>query len=211
MTANYPPRRRLLGHLTALGLAPLWTPSLAQVQPPAAEPPLPLEAFTAPPQVTNLCLSPDGQQLAWLLHLDGVTALVSRRVDEARPVQVLRRLPGIAIAWVGWLSDERMLVGTRQTMRRSGIDRLETRLLSVRHDGQDVRLLTPPASQGGSDAQVQDRVIDWLPDEADQVLVERPSDSRRLEPSVCRLDTTSGRFTVIHPAERQVLHWMTDP
>jgi hypothetical protein len=96
-------------------------------------------------------------------------------------------------------------------VRRSGIHRLETRLLSVRHDGQDVRLLTPPASQGGSDAQIQDRVIDWLPDEADQVLVERPPDSRRLEPSVCRLDTTSGRFTVVHPAERQVLHWMTDP
>lgn len=208
-------RRDSLGRMAALGVAAMLPPGLWPTRAVAADAtgamqPLPVAAFAEPPRMSQLALSPDGRQLAGLVHLDGVSALVSRPVDGDRPVLVLRQLPGVAMAHIAWSGPDRLLVQTRVLMRRQGGSREEWRLLSVRPDGSGLKLLTPPASQGGSDAQIQGRIVDLLPEDDRHVLVERPPVPDRPEPAVVRLDVVEGGFVEVHPAQRQVLRWMTD-
>lgn len=43
---------------------------------------LPTEAYAHVPQVTNLVLSPDGQRIAALLHIEDKSCLATRRVED---------------------------------------------------------------------------------------------------------------------------------
>ncbi|MCK6404093.1 MAG: prolyl oligopeptidase family serine peptidase [Sphaerotilus natans subsp. sulfidivorans] len=210
-----PGRRRGLARMVVLGVAAMLPPGLWPARAVAADAagamqPLPLDAFAEPPRMSQLELSPDGRQLAGLVHLDGVSALVSRPVDGDRPVLVLRQLPGVAMARIAWSGPDRLLVHTRVIRPRQGRLQEDWRLLSVRPDGSGLKLLTPPASQGGSDAQIQGRIVDLLPEDDRHVLVERPPVPGRPEPSVVRLDVVEGGFVEVHPAQRQVRRWMTD-
>ena len=173
---------------------------------------LPTEAFARLPFVVDASLSPSGERLALLLNTSAGRVLATRDGPTGPLKTVLKADESkYSLAWMAWANDERLLVGVHYPDRRHFVLSTETRLLSVRHDGSDTRnlLRSVPMTAGGWVSQIQDRVIDWLPDDPQHVLIELRADGS-FNPGVYRLDVDRGLRTPVHNPQRDVQRWLTD-
>src|SRR6185369_2143723 len=100
----------------------------------AAEP-VPLEAFAAAPQTTNVAISPNGAQLAWCVTNGNDIHVV---VFDVSKQQYLRTLPldkANTLVWLRWVDDETVLYSVRflDTYRMQGGEyrRYFTRVFAV--------------------------------------------------------------------------------
>ena len=132
--------------------------------------------FESPP-LRHPRLSPDGQRIAGIMSMGGTEVLIVRPTlgGTLQPIVKLertRRRLSYAVRRVGWPSNERLLVSLERPHQAArGVRARETRLLSVEAvSGARPQYL-------GEDwpyeeySQVQDRILDWLPDDPDHVLV----------------------------------------
>lgn len=173
---------------------------------------LPTEAFARLPFVVDASLSPSGERLALLLNTSAGRVLATRDGPTGPLKAVLKADESkYSLAWMEWANDERLLVGVHYPDRRNFVPVTETRLLSVRYDGSDTRnlLRSVPITAGGRVSQIQDHVIDWLPDDPQHVLIELRADGST-DPGVYRLDVDRGLRTPVHNPQRDVLRWFTD-
>jgi len=190
--------------------------SMAQTVPAATAARLPVEAFARLPLLSDMVLSPDGERFAALLNEHERTVLITRAVNGAKAQPVLQTdNQEFQFGWVRWVSDERLLVGIRFASRRGFVRTVETRLLSVKADGSGlVNLVTNRPDVGSASGmvraqQLQDQVIDWLPDDGKHVLLQL-SDTNTGSPGVYRVDVETGQRLMVQAPERQVYEWITD-
>jgi dipeptidyl aminopeptidase/acylaminoacyl peptidase len=211
--------RRGLAIAQALALA---AASLAQAQAhPADDPALPaLEAFAHLPRITRAALSPDGKRVAELRNLEDQTVLVTRTLDSDDPPRVVMRSDKhrFTIRWFKWVSDERLVVGTRGVgVGLMEIDHGEVGMISVRADGSGAFRLLERLSDfspiGGSytsgGVALPTRVVDWIPDDGHHILVEIVEPGN-VDASVYSVNVdTNGSKRVLrdHP---DISNWLTD-
>lgn len=208
--------RLLFGLAVAVGLlAPALGAEPAQAVPgtaPAAR--LPLAAFASLPQLSQVVLSPDGQHIAALLNQPERTVLITRPVvGDQRPLAVLSTdNQKFQFNWARWVNNDRLLVSVRFAARRDFVGTVETRLLSMKADGTG--LLNLVRNEGSAfnpkrPAQLQDRVIDWLPDDGRHVLVQLGAGDSPL-PAVHRVNVETAERRMVRAPERNVHRWITD-
>lgn len=176
-------------------------------------PPLPLEAFANLPLISSMALSPDGRRFAALVNSGDATVLAVREVSGGQKLQPLLRTDNkqFRFRWIRWANDERVLVSIVYPSQRGWTDVSETRLISIHRDGGDpVNLVRRSGfASSGMPAQFQDRVIDWLPEDGQHVLMEIDEDSIA-EPGVFKVNVTTGRRQAVHWGRRGVEQWLTD-
>ena len=168
------------------------------------------QAFGSQPRMWALKLSPDGNKIVFLQALPaGVN--IARMVDftkPAAPTVVLSGRPNeFDVTWCDWANDTRLLCGIGGTGKGQnvGVPVQFTRLVGVNADGSDMRVLLERSRDGFT--QYQDRVVDWLPDDADHVLVQMPSQGGS---GVGILDIKSGQMRLRTPVLDRVFTWVTD-
>lgn len=214
---------RALG-LVWLGVS-LATAAAAQAasQPAAGEAPaqpspprLPLASFASLPLLSNLALSPDGQQIAALLNEPNRTLLITRPVNGQQPRALLASdNQQFQFNWAHWVNNERLLVSIRFASRRQFVGTVETRLLSIKADDGTMLNLVRSAPASGSMTgatrvqQLQDRVIDWMPEDGRHVLLQLGSPDDPL-PAVYKVDVNTGERRMVKTPERDVYHWFSD-
>jgi dipeptidyl aminopeptidase/acylaminoacyl peptidase len=175
------------------GFGPVWrglaiaaalaAASLAMAHPAAVPALPPLEAFAHLPRITQAALSPDGKRVAELRNLDDQTVLVTRDLDSDGPPRVAMQTDKrrFTIQWFKWVSDERLVVGTRgMGVGLMQIDHGEVGMISVRADGSGAFRLLERLSDfnamGGNGViggvSLPSRVVDWMPDDGHHILVE---------------------------------------
>jgi hypothetical protein len=177
-----------------------------------AVPKLPVAAFARLPELQGIQLSPDGEKVAGLLNIDGDTILVARNVAADKLIPVVKTdNRQIAVNWFRWANNERILVSIRFPDRRYGVATMETRLMSVRYDGSKLINVA-----GGSKnnpywiSQLQDRVVDWLPDDPDHILIAADLETQ-LMLDVYQVDVNNGaRKRLRAPSQANVRKWITD-
>jgi len=174
---------------------------------------LPVEAFAALPMLESVSLSPDGQHFAALLNHDDSTVLVTRTLAGDEPLQALMTTDNrqARFSWIHWVNPERLLAGIRFPSARGWTDTVETRLLAIdRKTGQAVHLgRRKPLGHDGPPTQIQDRVIDWLPEDGHHVLVAMKSDDETAL-GVYRVDVDTGRRTLVQSPRVDAVRWTTD-
>jgi dienelactone hydrolase len=197
-----------LGLIAAAGLANAQTTPIEK--PPA---PLPLSAFANLPLVADVELTPDGQRYAALMNTGGYTVLVTRELVGGGPIRPLLKTDNkeFRFAWLKWASNDRLVVSVHYPSQRGWTQFGETRLFSLKPDGTGlVNLVRRSAFRyAGRPAQFQDRVIDWLPEDGQHVLLQLDDDDSRL-PSVFRVHLETGRRIIVHPGRGGIDRWMTD-
>ena len=175
--------------------------------------PLPLDAFANLPMVSSVQLSPDGQRIATLVNTGDDTVLAVRDVAGSPTMKPLLKTDNkqFRFSWIRWVNGERLLVSIAFPSRRGWAEVSETRLISISRDGgEPVNLVRRPAfERSGRLAQFQDRVIDWLPEDGQHVLMEIDDDGRG-DPDVFRVDVNTGRRQAVHRGRKNVMHWITD-
>jgi acetyl esterase/lipase len=176
-------------------------------------PPLPLAAFADLPLVEDVELTPDGQRYAALMNTGGYTVLVTRELVGGGPIRPLLKTDNkeFRFAWLKWASNDRLVVSVHYPSQRGWTQIGETRLFSLKPDGTGlVNLVRRSAFRyAGMPAQFQDRVIDWLPEDGQHVLLQLDEDGNQA-PSVFRVHLETGRRTLVHPGRGGVDAWITD-
>lgn len=197
-----------LGLIATAGLAGAQTTPIEK--PPA---PLPLSAFANLPLVAGVELTPDGQRYAALMNSGDHTVLVTRELVGGGPIRPLLKTDNkeFRFAWLKWASNERLVVSVHYPSQRGWTQVGETRLFSLKPDGTGlVNLVRRSAFRyAGRPAQFQDRVIDWLPEDGQHVLLQLDEDGNQA-PSVFRVHLETGRRTIVHTGRGGVDTWITD-
>lgn len=174
--------------------------------------PLPVEAFASLPDLQGAQLSPDGKKVAALLNKGPDTVLVVQ-MSGSKDVFILAKTDNklLAVNWFRWANDERIVVSLRYPSRRLGIASMESRLVSFRYDGSKaVNLMEPNPDRDRWIPQFQDRVIDWLPEDPEHILVAADF-AAPLVLGTWRINVETGRrMRVRNRQEENVIRWITD-
>ena len=180
---------------------------------------IPAERFAQLPLVSGAELSPDGKAFAYLRPIDGRRHLIISSLDGDRPPAVMPPVDQLEFRWLHWASDEHIVFSMSYSALRNLTETTETRLLSVNRDGSNAQSIVRPATMGKTGsrlartelapAQLQDKVIDWLPEDPEHILLSIDEDGDN-EDEVRRVDITDGSYKLIHDGTRGVQRWMTD-
>lgn len=159
-----------------------------------AEAPPPIEAFAALPQMRGPSLSPDGTRIAFITSIeDRSVAAVGHVGDENSLVPLLRSEPGkYDIEWCRWANDRRILCGTSMVFTERGKLIPFSRLIGVDSDGSNLKVLLQNTSY--RNAQYQDQILDWTPNDPQTVLMQLDEDLDGVS-TVHELDVHTGKST----------------
>ena len=179
---------------------------------------IPAAVFARLPQISEASLSPDGLQFAALSPFEGKAHLVVHNFDGATKSTVIPPTDELEFDWVQWANNNRLVFAMSYFARRDLVETTETRLLGIDKDGSNIASLVLPATtrQTGSrmplalpPAQIQDRVIDWLPGDPDHILLAVDSDlDTRSE--IRRINVNDGKYDEITSGSSGIQHWLVD-
>ncbi len=167
------------------------------------------KAFGSSPVIWNLRLSPDGSKMVALQQLpEGTTIARSFDFAGGKVETILAGKPEkFDVEWCDWANDTRLLCGIGGVnVLTAGTYVRFTRLVGVNADGSNMRVLLEKHIKGPF-SQFQDRVIDWLPDDPNHVLVQMPSDTGS---GVARLDIVTDEMSTENGMQDRVYSWIAD-
>ncbi|MGH8446005.1 MAG: alpha/beta hydrolase family protein, partial [Solimonas sp.] len=185
----------------------------AQAAPSAAPPPV--EAFTRLPDISAPALSPDGGTIAYITSRSdaqgrGVQVLMTldTKTQQARALLSSDADTPFRMNRCDWANARRLLC------RFSGTTDLDygftygtTRLVAVDADGGKVKVLIQNGRIG--QAQIQDRILDWTPDDPDHVLIQLDDDKDGL-PAIFELNVNSGSLRMRDRSHWPIRNFVTD-
>lgn len=176
---------------------------------------VPLSVFARLPLVQGAHLSPNGEHLALLRNHEGRTLLMTQKLYSQEDPRLVTNTDNIKskIRWFAWANDERLLVGILFASHRGGTPIMETRLLAINRDGsKPINVVKIEYNQSGAEeweAQFRDKVIDYLPDDKDHILVGADLETPGA-PTVYRINIYTGKRKRIQRSNSPILEWITD-
>ncbi|MEZ5500178.1 MAG: S9 family peptidase [Steroidobacteraceae bacterium] len=174
----------------------------------AAEP-IPLQAFAREPLMRAPVLSPSGKQLVYVganeRNEPGVV-VYNFATREVRPL-ITARIKSFDIAYCAFKTEERLLCGYWGTDFDGGRPHSVTRLVGVDTSGRNTRLLMQRGRSG--DSQFQHRVLHWLPDDPQNVLIQ-VAEEHEILPTVFMLNVFTSKMQPVVPRRTPILTWMAD-
>jgi dipeptidyl aminopeptidase/acylaminoacyl peptidase len=135
-----------------------------------------LDAFFEGAQIREVSISPDGNWLSMIVIADGkYFVAVKNRNDAAAATPILapNDQDGFEPNWCTWANNERIVCSFRGRERDKYIGKVfpVTRLVAVNRDGTKRKMLLQ--SQFAPSGQINDRIIDWTPEDPETVLIEK--------------------------------------
>jgi dipeptidyl aminopeptidase/acylaminoacyl peptidase len=171
---------------------------------------LPVEAFSQLPKGYSLKLSPNGKYIAYLRNLDGQTLLLTTNLKTGKSYGLTKTdNEKYQIAWFRWANNDKVVYSMHYPSRRYGTGLYESRLMIGDKNGNDTSWLVRTKSREPNDPQFQDRVINWLPDDPEHILVSIDFDRANAD-SVYKVNLTAKTRRRIQRPGPFVQHWKTD-
>lgn len=172
------------------------------------------EATTAAlPQFDDLDLSSDGERLLMVRAQDNTYALIVRDLSIGADRLLYQGSPETGlINWCRWANTTRILCSIRFYTQAPRLGYVTaTRMFAINFDGTDRIDLIPRARNRDRwplvwNAQVQDRVISWLTDEPEYVLIQLNRDHPN-RPSVYRLNIYTNQLIRVQRPREKVRRW----
>ena len=165
------------------------------------------------PQFDDLDLSPDGEHLLMIQAGDNVYNLVVRDLSSGEDLTLFEG-GGEAglINWCRWGNPSRVICSVRYYVPAPKLGQIAyTRMFAVNIDGTEHISLIPKAKNRDRwpqvwNAQVQDRVVSWLVEEPENILVQLNRDARN-RPSVYRLNIYTNRLSRVQRPRSMIRRW----
>jgi dipeptidyl aminopeptidase/acylaminoacyl peptidase len=185
---------------------------------------LPIQAFIEGPMLSDYSLSPDGKKLAMVVNGSEKSTLLVRDLVTGKTAAVAQtdNLESHFL-WVNWVNDKRLLYSLGLPfVREQGdsavrrVETLESRLFGVDADGSNgmnlVKKTLAQANQrySGHNSFQQDRIIDWLPDDPDHVLLALDHDDLSWGTAVYKVDVNTGDRKIYEPPRSEMNFLCTD-
>jgi dipeptidyl aminopeptidase/acylaminoacyl peptidase len=180
--------------------------------------PLPVRAFSALPEVSNIKLSPDGKKIIFMQNMKNQTVLVCLDLDSGKKKYISTAGNNeIRFRYAEWANDEMVLYSVIFPFHRYGIPTMETRLFVCKADGSEepYQLIRPegdrPKRSRGPDhySQFQDNIISLLPDDPGHILMGIDLEEPNLD-TVYRINIYTKDRSVVQHFKKDVRDWRTD-
>ncbi len=183
---------------------------------------IPSSVFASLDGYTQAQISPDGTRLAYLYPLDERQHLIIHTFESGANA-VIPPIGGLDFTWLHWANDKTVVFSMRMSaVRNTGItvETEETRLIGINVETQEVTPLIKPAEVQGRtgsrvareyypEAQIQDDVIDWMPDDPDHIRVALDEDfDGRWE--VREVDVNDGDYRIVRNPIDGIQNWVAD-
>lgn len=182
---------------------------------------LPVTAFSALPKFKRPSLSPSAVRLAFIQNIsepEAVSVLTTFDITTGKTYYLLKSdNEKVKINWFRWANDDRLVISARYESRQGTQRFYETRLYSMGFDDQgedpvnliDWRRLSSRFRGTSHMPQFQDRVIDWLPDDPEHILMAIDLEAPLL-PSVYKISVSDAKMSRVERGKRQIREWTTD-
>lgn len=176
---------------------------------------IPSEAFSRLPEYEDLNLSASGNQVAFKRtnSQSQETYLMVYNRSAGKQIPLIRTdNEKSKIRWFNWANENTLVFSVIYASTRGGVDTSETRLLAVdvNVEKPEVRnLIRHYATRSKHFSQFQDRVIDYLPDDPDHILIALDSDTAGM-PSVWKLNIYTKKQSRVEKGKRSIRNWITD-
>lgn len=178
------------------------------------------EKFSSLPTYWTPSLSPDGSKIAFVQNVEQEEAfamLATYDLKKGEKHYLLRSdNERVKINWYNWVNNERLVVSARYETRRGTTKVHDTRLLSIKFDGEggafnlvEWERIKRRAGNPNHIPQFHDDVIDWLPDDPEHILIALDAEVLGL-PSVYKINVNDGGVSRIIRGKKRIRDWMTD-
>jgi dipeptidyl aminopeptidase/acylaminoacyl peptidase len=173
--------------------------------------------FSQLPNYSKLSLSPDGSQLAFIRNLQNpeLSLLSIMSLSDKKQRHLVKSdNEDVRVNWFTWANNRTLIVSLRFATSRDGVDTVETRLVAIDTDAKEIEQRNLIKVRAGFNkslhvSQFQDRVIDFLPDDPDHILIALDIDSPN-QPGVYKLNIYTTLMSRISRGKLQIRDWMTD-
>lgn len=171
-------------------------------------------AFSALPAYQRPRLSPDGGKVVYVRNIvqpKDLSLLMTYDLNKGKTYSLLfSDNEKVKINWFRWVSNERIVVSARYESRRGNTKVYDTRLFALDYDDESAkplnlinwRRLRRLSDDLNHVPQFQDRVIDWLPDDPDHILMSIDVEVPAL-PSVFKVNVKTARTTRIQKGRKK--------
>ncbi|TNE57258.1 MAG: S9 family peptidase [Alphaproteobacteria bacterium] len=178
----------------------------------------PVEAFGKLEDFSHVEISPTGKYLATVRWSGGTANLTIYNLAPAPGEEPVKGLSldfsdsvEEKIRFVRWFNDERVGVAVSFEHERWDQETLETRLMSITADLSDVRQIPKlPKNRSSFVAQMQDQVLDYLPDDPDHILMEFDRNGLGQELNVYRVNVNDGTMEGVAFGNEEVVSYIAD-
>lgn len=170
-----------------------------------------LDAFFEGAQIRSVSISPDGKSLAMIVTANGKNFIAVKdrtSATPATPVLAPNDKDGFEPSWCRWGNNERIVCSFRGRERDKYRAKVfpVTRLVAVNKDGSQMKqLLQNPFAPSG---QLNDRIIDWTPEDPRTVLIEKYTPGAGLR--VLKLDIYNGDASLYETGQIMIGSFGTD-
>ena len=185
-----------------------------------------IDKFFAGQRIQNVSISPDGRYLALTITSDGyhyLGVIDRQQKSGVKPLMRLEKKEHTSFRWCKWAKADRVLCSIllstnvlpskTNLIGGASIYYGTTRIVAVDADGKSEKILVDSKYAYGG--QFQDRIIDWLRDDPDDVLIELQgyvgavgSGYGAIE--VKRLNIRTGTTTLVESGKLHVAGFATD-
>lgn len=181
-----------------------------------ASEPLPVEAFSRLPDVTQLSISPDGNKVVSVIRYEteekkGVVIQSVNLLTGKKNILLSTDNSKYVVKWLDWANNDILLLSTRYPSKIYRTPITSTRLLRIDTNTGEVTPAIPARLVRRIDyvPAVQDRIIDTLPDNPDEFIISLRT-SNAVNSSVFKVNHRLGKAKKLHASRAKTLYWMTD-
>jgi len=191
--------RLLFTSVITLGLT-FGATTTAQAAPPA-------KAFGELPLDFDADISPDGKRLAMIVNVKGVYYVLTNTLDvESAKLEGAALGKDLRPRYVKWVSNDRYVVSVEMSRVHRKTPYTITHLFTKSVNEEEGRILLKPKIF----RQFNDRVIDWLEDDPDHILMQFSKEEFDPYPSIYKVNVSNGRSTRVMSGRTGIEYWITD-
>ena len=181
---------------------------------------IPVDTFASLDGFTGARLSPNGQHLAYLYPLKGRYNLIVHELASGKNIKVIPPIDKLDFRWLRWANDSVIVFSMSYTAARFTTETTETRLISFNIEDDALTPLVKPAAKTGrtgsrtakeyyAEAQIQDRVLDWMVDDPRHILVSLDEDFDAAF-EIRKIDVFTGDYSTYRKSTQGIQSWVLD-
>jgi dipeptidyl aminopeptidase/acylaminoacyl peptidase len=173
---------------------------------------LPISAFGNLPAFSQLKLSPNGKNLAFIKNHDGLLVLTILNIKTGEQNYIIQADNiEVTLNWHTWASDDIILFSAGYSSSNRNVKYTKTRLykFDISRDTKISLAVEPRKSKKEIYAQFQDNVISYLPEKKDKIIMSLAFDNFNL-PSVYEVDLKTDKRKKITGPTIDIKHWYAD-
>jgi dipeptidyl aminopeptidase/acylaminoacyl peptidase len=172
---------------------------------------IPVEHFAREPSMRNVALSPEGKRFVYISGDHKKPVIVLYDLEKREPQGLMAgEVDNMTVGYCAFKTEDRVLCSYRGTVRDFGQTYDVSRLVAINSDGTGMKVLVQNNVGNGTQLpQFQDRVMHWLPEDPEHVLVQL-DDNGDVYPSVFMLNVMNGRMRTVLGDRSPITRWSAD-